>query len=250
MRNKESLKVGYLAVGSPTNARSMIAACVGAFPCGNSVPVLINRSIKESLLLVALLNSFVFDYVLRSKMSGNNINLFLLKECFLPKQLSHLDEEILAEVAAALSFTHSRHAANLLALQSTKPGAKPSSSTAFSSNECETRVRSRLRAALDAYVAVLYGLNRSDFAHILADCSMPNGSHTPRGSEKGFWRFEKNLPTHDRIAVRALDAFNRMQSEQPRDILRNVLYELHPVQQPALDDLKTHSECLSAIWAH
>jgi len=253
VRNKQSLKVGYLAVGSPTNARSMIAACIGAFPCGNSVPVLINHSIKQSLLLVALLNSFVFDYVLRSKMSGNNINLFLLKECFLPNQLSHLEEEILADVGAALSLNHTRHASSLLALQCRK-SANPSFSAVFSQREGEKCLKSALRAALDAYVATMYGLDGQDFAHILADCSMPPSKGSPgaesRSNEKGFWRFEKNVPIHDRIAVRALDAFNRMQSERPRSILQNALNELQSVQQPIIEDLRRHSECLSAIRAH
>ena len=76
--------------------------------------------------------------------------------------------------------------------------------------------RLRLRAMLDAIAAVLYGLDRDDFAWILRDCDQPlatlsNREFTRTLDPKGFWRVDKDKPPELRHTVLSLVAFDALQ---------------------------------------
>ncbi len=208
-----NLKVGYLAVGSATNARTMIAAALNAVPCGNSVPVFLGKADPSYALgLVACLNSFVFDYVLRLRMSGNNINYYLLEECPLPSAAQVLALEPLIRASAILSLSHRRFAPQRLALAATLSESLPTSSPM----NHEEQVRNR--CLIDAVVAHLFHLTYDEYAWILRQChgnlkSISNSDHDdlilPSASRplKGFWRVDKNRPPEKRLSVRCLQAY-------------------------------------------
>lgn len=160
------LKTGFLAVGSDTNARSMIAACLNRVVCGNSVPVfyltgdgggaLSRRTLQ--LVLTGVLNSFVFDFAVRRRLAGCNLNYFVLAECPLPA-LEKAPKELLglvADMVATLSLPSSR-----LAASSLNPGG---------SSIPRPEGRRLLMAFVDAAVAGLYGLEPGDLQTILAGC--------------------------------------------------------------------------------
>ncbi|MBI5445715.1 MAG: hypothetical protein HY900_31425 [Deltaproteobacteria bacterium] len=75
-------KVGFLAIGSATNSRSMVACQISGLPCGNSVgTLLIREDIKDrSMGLVCVLNSLSYDFGLRSRLGGLNLNYFVIEE--------------------------------------------------------------------------------------------------------------------------------------------------------------------------
>jgi hypothetical protein len=80
------LKVGFLAIGSATNARSMVCTSLCDMPCGNSVPVLTtSQGDVGSLFLVATLNSLPYDFALRCRLGGVNLNYFVVEETPLPR---------------------------------------------------------------------------------------------------------------------------------------------------------------------
>src|SRR5690606_32402335 len=74
------LKVGFLAIGSATNSRSMFSGLVSDFPAGNSVAVLQCASSTQSVALMAALNSFAYDFTLRVRLGGLNLNYFVVAE--------------------------------------------------------------------------------------------------------------------------------------------------------------------------
>jgi hypothetical protein len=78
---KSGWVLGFKEITAPTNARTMIAAL---FPCvgfGNKLPLLLPTTAKqEEYLLVANLNSTVFDFVVRQKIQGQTLNLFILEQ--------------------------------------------------------------------------------------------------------------------------------------------------------------------------
>lgn len=213
----QELKVGFLAVGCATNARTMIASCLSTVACGNSVPVLrlkkhqselrprsanqqsvaieneeghgVLCSDELQLVLTGFLNSFVFDFVIRRKMAGNNLNYFVIEECPLPKLTSSnlpIFKQI-AKLVAQLNLVHPRNSRELSRLGYTSVPSI-SSSTHF-------RI---LRSFLDVLVANLFGLNHRDLTTILSD------EGCGRVNPKGFYRMERNLQPEDRLPTLVL----------------------------------------------
>jgi hypothetical protein len=80
----------YLAfkeITSPTNARTIIGAFLPAVGTNNKLPLLLAECAADMgllPLLAACLNSFALDYVLRQKLAGQTINLFILEQLPFP----------------------------------------------------------------------------------------------------------------------------------------------------------------------
>ncbi|MBI2810263.1 MAG: N-6 DNA methylase, partial [Candidatus Melainabacteria bacterium] len=215
---QSALKVGFLGVGSATNVRSMIAACLGSYPCGNSVPTFHCRQSRIALLLTACLNSFVFDYVLRMRLVGNNLNYFILQESYLPRPDLLLAEPAVLKIVARLSYNAKHFAPQLQEFLS-----QESLQVEITSME-----RMRLRCILDALIADLYGLDIADLEHILQGCDTPQPSSRRKKhldsrlgtqvavpgerllSPRGFWRVDKNRPAQARQTVLTLAAFKAL----------------------------------------
>ncbi len=84
--NPYAWALGFKEITAPTNARTMIAMLLPGVGFGNKLPLLVpqgvtsNKAAEIAALLVANLNSFAFDYVLRQKLQGQTINLFILEQ--------------------------------------------------------------------------------------------------------------------------------------------------------------------------
>lgn len=78
--------LGFKEITAPTNARAMIAAMLPGVAFGNKLPLLVPEHLSADegaqilALLAANLNSFAFDFVLRQKLQGQTINLFILEQ--------------------------------------------------------------------------------------------------------------------------------------------------------------------------
>lgn len=185
-------KIGFQSVGSSINQRSMIATVMPDLPCGNSVSVLklmpscCNKGILLLHLMVAVLNSFVFDYQVRVRLHGNNINYFLLQECILPEILQTVAKGEPLDLEQAL----------LLALVEElvqKPG------------QVQER---RNRAVLEAVIARLYGLSLTQYSLIINGANRSdNGVHNSRG----FWRVDKGLEAALRLPLMSWNQFVLLQ---------------------------------------
>lgn len=78
-------RLGFLRISSPTNARSLIAALLPQAAVGDSVFLLNAGDEVDMSLLVAQMNSFALDYVVRQKLAGLNLNFFYVQQFpFLP----------------------------------------------------------------------------------------------------------------------------------------------------------------------
>jgi hypothetical protein len=132
-------RLGVRAVASNVNARTLIAAIVPANHfCGNSLLVEsggLNEA--ESLYLAGVMNSFALDWLLRQKIT-TNVNMFQIYQLPVPR-LAAGEAEFDAIVGRV---------DRLMNVDATE--------------------RATLRAEIDAIVARLYGLNESEFAHVLA----------------------------------------------------------------------------------
>ena len=215
----QTSKVCFMAIGSGTNARSMISSYIPNCPCGNAVPILVPKIGEErqlgSLFLTAFLNSYTYDYTMRCRLGGINLNYFVIEDTPLPRIDSivlKLFRRITAFVAR-LSIINIIFSPDWLCLRNriAELGQRQWKSL-WAVTDFE---RLRLRSILDAVVAELYGLDYEDFAWILKECAYPVDEIRARSrvfDPKGFWRVDKDKLPELRHTVLALRAFKDLKS--------------------------------------
>jgi Eco57I restriction-modification methylase len=170
---------GYKEISAPTNARSMIATLLPSAGFGNKVPLLIPQGLQPAAavhiacLLAANFNSFAFDFVLRQKLQGQTINLFILEQ--LPVIAPNRFEQSIGGIKIAdfirqhvLALTYTAHdmapfACDMGYVHTSGPH-KGEVKPPFVWNDEDRRTR---LAALDALFFYLYGLGADDAAYIL-----------------------------------------------------------------------------------
>lgn len=198
-----TVKVGMMSVGNSTNARSMAAAPIVACPCLHSVPVLTSTSLLLNAPLMILLNSFAYDYILRSRLGGYNLSLFILDELPLPP-VSLLPVASLWRLVLALAMPDSRFAHVWLKLSDRKTAWK--NQWAITSYE-----RTRLTATCNAVAFALFGYNYEFACHVMRGCDLPINRLCSRLEKimlpSGFWRVDKDKLPELRETVLALVAF-------------------------------------------
>ncbi len=82
-----SWTIGFRDVTNTTNARTMIATIMPLYGVGNTVPLILPDGIERfenykltSPFLLANLNSFVFDYIVRQKVQGQHLNWYIVEQ--------------------------------------------------------------------------------------------------------------------------------------------------------------------------
>jgi hypothetical protein len=198
------VKAGFLAIGSATNRRSMFSSLVINFPAGNSVGVLQARDREHTIALVSAMNSYAYDFSLRNRLGGLNLNYFVLAETPIPA----LDETNLQRVVSngiRLALPDKLFAEQWLSFQSDEVGWR----RMFALTRHE---RLRLRTINEALTAAQFGLAWEDFRVALdqTDLAIEQlGSEQVKSlNPKGFWRTDKDKPPELRHTVLSLIAFH------------------------------------------
>lgn len=213
----KGLKAGFLAVGSATNSRSMFCTSLHQVPCGNAVPSLrVGTGGFQSLALVGILNSYSYDFSLRSRLGGINLNYFVVEETPLIKRSCLTEQDNVLLIAAQLCWPHASFAL---------PWSKFISDNTSKYLQRQWKQlwavtlheRLRLRCILDAIIAELYGLSVTDLEWLLRDCDYPvevlrNSEFTRTLDPKGFWRIDKTIEPELRHTILSLVAFNELKN--------------------------------------
>ena len=206
------VKLAFMAIGSATNQRSMFAALLREVPCGNSVPVLqSDGGVEGALSMAAAMNSFTYDFALRLRLGGLNLNYFVVAETPLLKR-DHANPSMIGLVAR-LCFAHPWFTPACLGLKAEGSYARISPRYwALTVHE-----RSRISSALDAIVASRFGLDSSQLRWVLRDVDLPvekmgNRDLTGTLDPKGFWRVDKDKLPELRQTVLSLVAFHDLQA--------------------------------------
>ncbi len=170
--------LGFKEITAPTNVRTMIATALPYSAFGNKVPLLMPNVADEyreegygateqyrsfAPMLLANLNSFVFDFVTRQKVHGQTLNWYIVE------QLSVLPEDAYAQKFGkrdAASIVREEVLKLTYTAHDMKPFARDMGyeGTPFIWDEEERR---HGRARLDALFFLLYGIDRDDAAYIL-----------------------------------------------------------------------------------
>lgn len=199
-------RAGFMDVTSATNRRTMIAALVPPYPAGNKVPIL--STIASPSALVGTLCSTSFDWQLRQRLGGVTLNYFIVEEAGLPDAAA--SKNAMEEYALRLAGAGAPFLAEWLSVADSQRAVRRL--WAITPHE-----RLRIRCMLDAIAAVLYGLDRGDFAWIVKDCDHPADRLADRAfcrrlDPKGFWRVDKTGDPELRHTVLSLAAFADLQA--------------------------------------
>ncbi len=156
-------RLAFRDIASATNERTMIA-CIAppGTVFGHTAHVEKHphgRPVAHALTLCALLNSFPFDWLVRQKATAH-LSQFIVGSLPVPDLTDALSQQ-LAESARRLCSNHAGYA-DLWSAEA-QPAGWPIMP--------EERVRWRHRAAIDATIAHAYGLDRRQYAHVLASFS-------------------------------------------------------------------------------
>ncbi len=173
----QGYRLGFRDVAASTNERTMIATILppNVFTGNTLVISMSPKNNSELLFIVALLNSFVVDALIRQKVTAH-CNMFYVYQLPIPR-LSEKDPQFKAivERAAALICTTPEFDDLKQALKNSGYDIPPVETrfiASLVSLDLETRLIASLplqiRAELDAMIAHLYGLTEDEFAHILA----------------------------------------------------------------------------------
>jgi hypothetical protein len=162
--------IAYKSVTAPSNMRTMIAAMVPRCGVGNSMAMLLPSEGHEedysrwAPLLLAILNSFAFDFALRQKVQGQNLNWFIVEQAvvlspsvFEQSAGQRSLADLVREAVRKLTFT-----SNDLAQFASDVVAGSTSPVPWDPVE-----RRQLLVALDALMFHLYGIKPDDVAYIL-----------------------------------------------------------------------------------
>ena len=162
--------VGFKEITAPTNMRSMIGSLLPRSGFGNKVPLLVpngdealRNAARWAPWLLANLNSIAFDFVVRQKLQGQTLNLFIVEQLpliapptyALPLGNTTIGDFVRSEV---LRLSYTAHDLDAFARDLGYDGAP------FAWDEEDRRHR---MARLDALYFNLYGLDRDEAAYVL-----------------------------------------------------------------------------------
>ena len=147
------------AISAVADSRSARLAIIPKSGVGNSMPLIFSdQPIKKLCALAANFNAIIFDYVVKQKASGGNLNYYIVRqlpvippENYTQKDIDYISSRVLELVYTAWDM---------------KPFAEDMGYEGEPFIWDEQR-RAKIRAELDAYYAKLYGLTRDELRYIL-----------------------------------------------------------------------------------
>ena len=157
--------LGWCDVTAATNERTSIVAFIPRAGVGHTFPLLMSlRSAAEVAVLAAALCSLVVDYVCRQKIGGTHLAVLILKQLpVLPLDVAAMHASFIVPRVAELACTSTDMADLATDLDYDGPMV------------WDDGRRAVIRAEIDAYMFVLYGIPRYDVDHIMESFQTDTG---------------------------------------------------------------------------
>lgn len=152
-------QLGFSSVTSPTNERTFVPYLLPRAAVGNSTPLIqvAPAAADEVPALLAMLSAFCFDYVVRQKVGGVNLNYFIVRQLpVLAPQTVRPFGPFCADRVLELTYTARDLAPFARAIGDHGPPFRWDDERRFA-----------LRAELDALFFRLYGIGRADTGYIM-----------------------------------------------------------------------------------
>jgi len=202
-------------VARATDERTCISTIIPKFAASRTCPGIGLRFCNRSYLVLANLNSMVFDYITRQKVGGIHFNWTILTQLPVlpPDSYTSADAAFIAPRVLELVYT----------AYDLKPFAEDMGYTGEPFRWDEER-RALLRAELDAYYARLYGLTRDELRYIL-DPQDVYGLDFPGETFRVLKEKEIRHFGEYRTRRLVLEAWDRLEGVEPAVIEKPVLSE-------------------------
>ena len=208
--------LGFKDVTSATNSRTMVSSFIPRAGAGHKLPLLFSDRFdahpEEALVFNAILSSFTFDYFARQKVGGLSMGYFILKQLPVPvpesipqevsRQLASRALELVCVSNDIMPLYDDVSARN----QNLDSRALPQRGRPFLWNRERREV---LLAELDAIIAGLYGLSRSELSFILEPASV-YGAEYPSETFRVLRDEETRTYGEFRSRRLVLDAWDRL----------------------------------------
>lgn len=206
------LKPGFMGIGSSTNSRSMISSIINDMPCGNAVPILPPYNSKISPILSNLLNSYGFDFVIRCRLVGLNLNYFVIAEAPIPeKSISYLEN--IQMLSNSIMISNQLFSAFWLYLERHAMAWKQIWAVTL-------HERTRIIIITNAISFVKLGYELEDVNHVFSQCDYSieylkdkDQKDSANLNPKGFWRLDNDKPPEHRQTLLTLIAFHDLQEK-------------------------------------
>ena len=199
-------KCSHMRVASATNSRTAISSVLFGIPANDKAAAFHSNSIYSILGLNSIMNSLVFDFITRIRLTGLGLDYHVLEQNALPDIMeSPRIESLIGETSAKLNLTSPSFSLQYIQMRE--------SANLQEMRHCLTDAeRIRVRSILDAIMAILYSLDVSDFRKIVRDCDWPVETLKERGfsrrlDPKGFWRIHQERDPELRHPVLTFVAF-------------------------------------------
>ncbi|MDP9527100.1 Eco57I restriction-modification methylase domain-containing protein [Pseudomonas protegens] len=211
-RFKAGLKLGFRDIARNTDTRSAIGCLIAGFPCGNTLGVF--SSSPRSIAAVGFaFSSIAFDWLVRKRLGGTHINLFVAEECSVSEAFRR-QLDVFIKHLLPLSFPDIRGAEVWISFEKS-----------FDKTLSWQRLwaitpyeRCRHKAILEAVAFHLYGLDLDDSKQIMTGLDLPisqlkNEEFCKTLDARGFWRIDKYKDPELRHTVLSLVAFHDLQQK-------------------------------------
>jgi len=144
-------------ITNATNQRTCISTIIPYYPSVNSLNLILGITPENAIYLTSLMNTFVFDYIVRQKLCGTNLNQFIIEQ--LPiidlelwkKNKSHIIDKCIELIYT--NFELNKFAEDI-----------DYQNSPFKWN---SERRFQLKAEIDAFYAHMFKLNRCELEFIL-----------------------------------------------------------------------------------
>lgn len=207
---KPNIKLYYRSIARNTDTRTFIGTIAPFYPSGNSLnKITIYGDDLEYISLSGILNSFIFDYLLRNKLSGTNVNSFILKEIPLVKMTGYI-KSYFCIIASQVQLIHHVFSVQWIKIRKEIPFI--STKNIYKLWGITEHERLRLRCILDSLVTYSYGLNSKDLSYILSQ---------DENNALGFWRVDKDKPLEVRQTTLTLKAFEDLMTRGIENFITN-----------------------------
>jgi SAM-dependent methyltransferase len=202
-------RAAFRALSNATNTRTVQTCLLPAVPCGNSLGLLTPvaagaEPVRECAFAVGVLGSLVFDWALRLRLCGTNLNACVLTETVLPR-VDAAQKDAIAALVMQLAAGLPLHA------ECWQRGRAAGWVVSTVRPVTDAAARRTLAVQLDLLVARAFGLGHAELAWLLRDCGHPSEclrdpEFTRRLDPKGFWRVDRDLAPGQRHPQQLLSA--------------------------------------------
>ena len=204
-------KALHMRIASATNMRTATASFAHGMPAGDKAAAFYTNSVQHTLVLTAILNSLIFDFVTRSRLIGLNLDYHVLEQSPLPIIDSPRLHQVISEITVRLNANPRWFATQRFELSN---GGSPTVVSSASSHA----ERARLLAMLNALVADRYRITSGDMLRVVDSCDLPierlrNRTQATGLDPKGFWRVDQDIAPELRHTVLTLIALHDLEAK-------------------------------------